>query len=65
MVKKRKTCRDVHYIASAIFIIVILLHGTRIVKQLPLTLGTWAVPFWVSWIAIILAGSLVWLLFRE
>ena len=45
-------------IAGAIFAIVALAHLLRIVMAVPVTIGSWAVPIWVSWLGMILAGGL-------
>jgi hypothetical protein len=42
-------------LASVIFLIVALGHAARLTLKLPVSLGGWAVPMWVSWVALIVA----------
>jgi hypothetical protein len=46
-------------VASIIFAVVALLHPARIFMDWPVVIGGWSVPMWVSWVALIVAGSLV------
>ena len=48
-------------VAVIIFAVVALLHMARIVMNWPVVIGGWSVPMWVSWIALIVAGSLAFL----
>jgi hypothetical protein len=45
-------------IAGAVFGLVAIAHLVRIVMALPVTIGGWAAPMWVSWVAVIVAGGL-------
>ncbi len=48
-------------ISGTIFGLIALLHVLRLVLDWPAQIGTWAVPFWVSWLAILLSGGLcIW-----
>jgi hypothetical protein len=48
-------------VSGAIFGIVALLHLLRLALDWPARIGTWSVPMWVSWAALLLAGGLcVW-----
>lgn len=48
-------------ISGAIFGLIALLHILRVVLDWSAQIGTWTVPFWVSWIAIFVSGGLcVW-----
>lgn len=50
-------------ISGAIFGIVAVLHLLRLALDWPAQIGNWSVPFWVSWIALLLSASLcVWAL---
>lgn len=50
-------------ISGAIFGIVAVLHLLRLALDWPAQIGNWNVPFWVSWIALLLsAGLCVWAL---
>ena len=59
---KKSTHPAVHIVAAVIFALIALTHLARIVINLPVTFGTWSVPVWVSWIAVILSIIMaVWL----
>lgn len=45
-------------VAGVIFAIVALLHGLRLVLGWSAVIGTWAVPVWVSWLALAASGYL-------
>lgn len=45
-------------IAGAVFGVVAIAHLLRIVLAVPVTIGEWPVPMWVSWPAVLVAGSL-------
>ena len=45
-------------IASAIFGVVALFHVSRIFFGWPAVIGGWAVPMWLSWIGLVVAGGL-------
>jgi hypothetical protein len=45
-------------LAGVIFAIVVLFHLLRIYMGWPVVIGDWAVPMWVSWIALVVAGGL-------
>ncbi|MBI2296515.1 MAG: hypothetical protein HYU76_10930 [Betaproteobacteria bacterium] len=50
-------------ISGAIFGIVAVLHLLRLVLDWPAQIGTWSVPFWVSWPALLVAAGLcIWAL---
>jgi len=42
--------------AAIIFGIVAVLHLIRAINGLPLIVGSWSAPTWLSWIAFIIAG---------
>lgn len=44
---------------GTIFAIVALLHFARIIYGSPAQIGTFAVPTWVSWLSLLVAGYLV------
>jgi hypothetical protein len=50
--------RTFNVVASVIFMLVALLHLLRIYMGWPVVIGSWTVPMWVSWIALVVAGSL-------
>jgi len=45
-------------VAGVIFASVALLHLSRIYMGWPAVIGSWAVPMWVSWIGLVVAGGL-------
>jgi hypothetical protein len=44
--------------AGVIFAVVALFHFVRIYMGWPVIIGDWAVPIWVSWIGLFIAGGL-------
>jgi hypothetical protein len=44
--------------AATIFAVVALAHLIRIVLGWPVQVGTWVIPMWISWIALVGAGAL-------
>jgi hypothetical protein len=50
-------------ISGLVFGLIAVIQGIRIVRQLPVQVGSTSVPVWVSWIAVVVAGGLcVWAL---
>lgn len=48
-------------VSGAVFGVMALLHIVRLSLDWPAQVAGWAVPLWVSWIAILAAGALcVW-----
>jgi len=45
-------------VAGAIFALVTLLHLSRIYMGWSVVIGSWTAPMWVSWIGLVVAGSL-------
>lgn len=50
--------------ASAIFGIIAIMHGLRLIRQWPANIAGWDVPLWLSGIGILLAGYLSWKLWQ-
>jgi hypothetical protein len=46
------------WLAGAIFALVALLHLLRIYMGWAVTIDSWSVPTWVSWVGVIVAGGL-------
>jgi len=62
MAKKKNNHSAVHIVAAVIFALIALTHLARIVIRLPASFGTWSVPLWASWIAVVLGVIMaVWL----
>ncbi len=47
-------------VAGVFFALVALFHLTRIWLGWPAVIGGWAVPMWLSWVALIVAGGLAY-----
>jgi hypothetical protein len=48
-------------VSGNVFLIIAVLQGIRAVLQVPVQVGSHPVPVWVSWLAVLVAGSLgVW-----
>lgn len=48
-------------LSGGLFGLIALVHLLRLVDQTPAQLGSWTVPFWLSWLALIVPGFLcVW-----
>ena len=45
-------------LAGVIFAVVALLHVLRILMGWPAAIGGWAVPMWLSWVGVVVAGGL-------
>ncbi len=46
--------------AGTIFLIISILHLLRIVNGWPASIGAFAVPIWLSWVAVAVAGFLAY-----
>jgi len=44
--------------ASALFSVITVLHLTRVIQGWEVTIAAWQVPFWFSYVALIVAGVL-------
>ena len=47
-------------ITAVIFSLVALLHLVRIIFGWSFVLGSWSVPMWLSWVALIVTGALAY-----
>jgi hypothetical protein len=52
-------------IAAVVFAIVAVAHLLRLIFQFPLVIGGFLVPLWINVIALIIAGLLAVMLWRE
>jgi len=51
--------RNTYATATAgLFLVVALLHLLRIIFGWQVVVGTLSIPFWVSWLAVLVAGAL-------
>ena len=51
-------------ITGVIFGLIALVHAERLILDWPAQVAGWAVPVWVSWVAILVAGALCAWAFR-
>ena len=50
-------------ISGGIFCLVALLHLMRIVFHVPVQIGAWSAPFWISWVGFaVTSGLCIWAL---
>jgi hypothetical protein len=57
--------RPFTWIASAIFALMALIHLYRLFTHFQIILGSHTIPLWCSYVAIVVAGVLSWMLCRE
>jgi hypothetical protein len=48
-------------LAAAIFTLIALLQMTRVLMGFQVMAGQMMVPFWLSWLAVVVFGGLAWL----
>ena len=53
------------WIAAAIFALMALIHVVRLFTHFQVILGSHTIPMWVSYVAIVVAAFLSWMLCRE
>jgi len=53
------------WIASAIFAIMAIVHGYRLVSPFDVQIGSFDLPQWVSAVGALIAAGLSWMLCRE
>ena len=51
-------------ITGVVFGLIALVHALRLILDWPAQVAGWAVPVWVSWVAILVAGALCAWAFR-
>lgn len=56
-----RACR----VAAVIFGLVCVLHAWRLMTQAEVIFDTWLVPMAVSWVALVISGSLAWWMWRS
>ena len=57
--------RPFTWIASAIFALMALLHLYRLYSHFQIVLGSHVMPMWISYVGIVVAAGLSWMLCRE
>jgi hypothetical protein len=60
----KKGDKTLHFVAATIFTIVTFVHALRLAFGWPLVIGAWVAPFWLSWVAVFLAGTLAVLMWK-
>ena len=45
-------------IAGIVFVLVAVLHAVRLLWQWDVVIAGWVVPPWVSWVALLISGTL-------
>jgi len=51
-------CAAYHRVSAVVFAFVALMHAARALQQTPVLVGSTSVPVWLSWLAVVVAGSL-------
>jgi hypothetical protein len=52
-------------IAVLIFALMALIHVYRLVTHFQIILGSHTVPMWASYVGLVVAGGLAWMVYRE
>ena len=45
---------------AVLFLLVFIGHGLRITNGWDMNLGSWVIPMWLSWTAVIIIGYIGW-----
>lgn len=51
-------CKDYAVIVAAIFMVIALLHASRLIMGWEVTFAGWVCPQWLSWVGVLVAGFL-------
>ena len=57
--------RPFTWIASAIFALMAIVHAYRLFTHFQIVVGSHAIPQWASYVGIVVAAGLSWMLCRE
>ncbi len=57
--------RPFTWIAAALFALAAIVHIVRLVRPFQVTIGSHLIPMWCSYVAIVVAAFLSWMLCRE
>jgi len=52
-------------VTATLFLIVAIMHLLRIIFGWPVEIGGLNIPFWVSWLGVLVAGALAYFCFRQ
>lgn len=56
--------RTYNILTASLFLVMAVLHVLRLVLGWSAQIGGWTVPFWLSWLALIVLGALAYFGFR-
>ena len=65
MARKNHKHKAIHLIAATIFGIVAIVHILRLGYGIPVQIGAWQMPLWLSWIGVFVTGSLAVILWQS
>ena len=57
--------RPFTWIASAIFALMAIVHAYRLFTHFQIVVGSHAIPQWASYVGVVVAAGLSWMLCRE
>ena len=52
-------------VSGLVFAIVAIAHAYRAIRELPVLIGSTALPVWTSWLAVVVSGALSIVAFRS
>ncbi|MEK7176672.1 MAG: hypothetical protein AAB719_00010 [Patescibacteria group bacterium] len=52
--------KSYYYVTGTVFLIIAVLHFLRLIYGWPANIGTFVVPMWLSWAALVFAGYLAY-----
>ena len=52
-------------VTATLFLVVAVLHFLRIILGWDVEIGGLSIPFWLSWLAVLVAGALAYFGFRQ
>ena len=52
-------------VTATLFLVVAIMHLLRIIFGWQVEIGGLSIPFWVSWLGVLVAGALAYLGFRQ
>jgi len=60
MSKNKMDLENYYTLAGIVFTFAFLVHGTRVLNGWDMFLGSWLIPMWVSYLAVILTAYLAY-----
>jgi hypothetical protein len=58
-------CSSLMMVTATLFLIVAIMHLLRIILGWSVEIGSLSIPFWVSWLGVVVAGALAYLGFTQ